>query len=518
MTNLKSFIEDIESHSLKRAFLTLFAWIILRIFFESVFESSHYLGYIPFSYKALVIYFLHYPSFYLSLFLVIVMVTSLITRTEIKKTISVFAFGFGIVVFVPFIDWVIGGGFRITYPLRMGPYLFSSLNPFVSIMEYGGSPGQRIVFFLVCLLVAFYGYLKTKKIISGVALFIILYLLIILMGGMPTLLAGDRPEDVYRTGGILYSDTQKYTSIFILLLISFVVLYFYLIDKRSFRLLILSIRLERSTFYGAVGLAGFFLALQQSSYAPRVSFIFDWVGLVILYLAIFFGFTGTSVVNDFFDKNGDSITRLRNPLTRDIEPQYYLFWGIVLKIFTLTLSLLLGYVPFLIMITLLILGLLYSMPPVRLKRIPLVSSFTLAVSVVLVLAMGYSIIAGGEVFNRIPGSILKATLLSGTFGFTAKDINDIEGDRRTGIRTLPVIFSTSDGRLLRLPMGIIISSSYLFFPVFIKGVLPGSAVFAVSTLLYTILVKRLNEWFYFLLLYLYGGYLFIILSSLPQLI
>ncbi len=517
MATLKKFLEEIESQNLKRTFLTIFLWLFLRIFLESVFESSHYIGYIPFSYKALVIYFLHYPCFYLSLFLGIVIITALIIKEDVRKITSAFAFGFGIVVFVPLIDWIFDGGYKITYPLRIGPYLLSGLNPFVSIIEYGGSPGQRIIFFSVCILVAFYGYFKTKKIVSGVILFFILYFLIILLGGMPTLLAGNRPEDVYITGGILYSDTQKYTAIFILLLIPFAILYFYLLNKRGFKLLILSIRLERSIFYGAVGLAGLFLALQQAPYFPGISFIFDRLGLVILFLAIFAGFSGTSVVNDLFDKRGDSITRLRNPLLRGIEPQYYLVGGTLLNIFALALSLILGYVPFLLMLTLLILGLLYSMPPVRLKRIPIVSSFTLAVAMVLALAMGYSIITGGEVFNRIPGSILKATLLAGTFGFTAKDINDIEGDKKTGILTLPIIFSGQDRGLLPLPMGIVIGSSYLFFPLFIKELLSGSVFFAVITLLYTTLIKRPKEWFYFLLLYLYGGYLFFTLSRLPNL-
>lgn len=519
MSGIQEFLRHIESVKLRRSFFTLLAWVFLRIFFEGIFELPHRIGYIPFSYKALVVYFIHYPSFYLSLFLIAAIITALITHEQIQKITGAFAYGYGIVLFVPLIDWIIGGGYSITYPLRIGPYLISSLNPFTSIIEYGGSPGQRIIFFVICLLIAFYAFLKTKKILISILLFVILYFTIILLGGLPTLIAGNRPENLYITGGILYSDTQKFASIFVLLLVFATIFYLYLVNKGSFKLLIPSIRPERAVFYSSVGVCGLLLSLHQTSVSVqnRFPFIFDRIGIAILWLSLAFGYQGAAAINDFFDEESDTLTRLRNPLVKGINRNYYLAWTMIFTGFAIILSMLINYVCFLLMLSLIVLSILYSMPPVKLKRIPLISSFVLAVATVMSMAMGYSIVSGGNVFSQMPGSILKATLIAITLGFVAKDIEDITGDIKSNVLTLPIIFSTKNQQMLRLPIAIIIGSSYLFFALFIKQLFIGSLIFAIATILYIMLAKKLHEWTYFVLLYLYGAYLVYMLGRLPVL-
>jgi len=519
MKGIGKFIENIESESLKRAFLTLFSWMFLRIFVEGVFEASHRIGYLAFSYKALVIYFVHYPAFYLSLFLVITLITALITKIDIRKVTSVYSYGFGLILLVPLIDWMIGGGYTITYPLRIEPYLVSSLNPFTSIIEYGGSPGQRIIFFFICLLITLYAICKTRKILISITLFFISYCIIILLGGLPTIIAGNKPESLFITGGILYSDTQKFASIFLLLLVFAIVVYLFLMEKKKFKLIMNSLRLERAAFYGGIGIFGLLLALHQQTVTVQQSlpFVFDRIGILVLWLTLALGFQGAAAINDFFDIESDNLTRSRNPLTQGLDKNYYLYWTAFIICLALGLSLLLNYVSFLIMSALIFLSILYSVPPVRLKRIPIVSSFILAVATVFSMTLGFSLLTGNRALNLMPSTILIPTLIGITLGFCAKDIRDVKGDRTSHVITIPVFFSRLHGPWSRLPIALIIGSSYLIYAIFIKQLFIGSLVASIVTILYIMVTKKVHEWFYFLLLYGYGGYLIYMLDKLPVL-
>jgi 4-hydroxybenzoate polyprenyltransferase len=519
MKSFSTLLKHVESAGLKRSLLTLGAWIFIRVFFEGVLEATHTIGYIPFSYKALVIYFLHFPLFYLGLFLMLVIITSFITGEDIRRVTSACAFGFGLIVLVPIIDWFTGGGYTITYPLRIGPYVLGALNPLVSIIEYGGSPGQRIILFIICVCIALYGFFKTKKLGTGILLFCATYVIIIMFGGLPTIVAGDRPEAIYITGGILYSDTQKFASLFLLLTICATVCYLLLLDKKKFMLVLRSLRPERALFYAGMGFFGMFLALHQQGISLFTAFpsLFDSIGIIIMFLCLAIGFQGAAAFNDHHDQTGDSITRSRNPLVRDLDTTYYVWWTGMLWICSLVCALLLNYVAFLIMITYLCIGILYSMPPIRLKRIPLVSTFILAVAAVVSMTLGYALIAGAGALNQIPRSILLPTLISITLGFTAKDIHDIEGDRASGVYTVPALVTPHTGKFRRLPIAVIIGFSYVCYALFMKELLWGALTFSAITIVYTMMVRTINEWVYFVLLYLFGVYLIITLNHLPPL-
>ena len=126
-----------------------------------------------FSYKAIIQYFIHFPLFYLSLFLILVIFISLILKEDIKRVTAVASVGIGLILFVPIIDWLIGRGYLITYPLRLKPFFTNFLNPTKSLVNIGVSPGQRIIIVLISFLVAFYALLKSKKLVISFLFLII---------------------------------------------------------------------------------------------------------------------------------------------------------------------------------------------------------------------------------------------------------------------------------------------------------------------------------------------------------
>lgn len=519
MKSLNALLKHVESTGLRRSLSTVMAWIFIRVFFEGVFELTHQIGYIPFSYKALVIYFLHFPLFYINLFLILVIITTLLTGEHIRRVTGACASGFGLIILVPLIDWFAGGGYAITYPSRIGPYLLGALNPFVSIIDYGGSPGQRIILFIICICLALYGYVKTKKISMGILLFLASYFIIVIFGGLPTIVAGNRPETMFVTGGILYSDTQKFTALFLLLSIISGICYMLLFDREKFVLVLRSLRPERALFYAGMGLFGLFLSLHQQGISIFSTFpsLFDTIGIIVMMVSLAAGFQCAAAFNDIHDLSEDRMTRSRNPLVQGLDSRYYSWWTGALCVTALLCALLLNYTAFLIMITYLAIGVLYSMPPIRFKRIPLVATFMLAVAVILSMALGYSLITGSTALNQIPQSILLPTLIGITLGFTAKDIHDTDADRVSGVYTVPALLVVGKGRLGRLPIAVLIGFSYICYALFIQELLWGAIVFSAATIIYSMMVRTTKEWVYFILLYLFGAYLVFMLNRLPTL-
>lgn len=502
--------------SLKRALLFILSWIFIRIFFEGVLEVSGRIGFSSFSYRTLLTYFVHFPLFYLGLFFLLILVIAGLTGEHVRKVTKVCSLGLASILLVPLIDWMVGHGFMITYPLRLGSYFIDFLNPTVSLVAIGVSPGQRIVAVLIALLICFYGYTKWRNVFRTFCLFLLSLVIIISFGGLTTLVAGNRPENVFVTGGILYTDTQKYCTIYILLfsVLSFAYICFF--NREYYRVFIKAARIERIFFYGAMAVFGFGISSIQAGSALEVSF-FNYLGIVTMFLSLAFGFWGLQVFNDFFDIDIDRIVDKNNPLLKGVTKKYYSIFGIFLMMMALCYAVIINFPAFLILLTYLLLGIVYSLPPARLKRIPVISTLILAVAVVLAIALGFSIHYGGRALNAIPAKILIPTVIAVTLGFIAKDIGHVEGDRAQGVITLPVLLYNPDTFTGRFPIAALVSASYLVYAFFIPQVLAGAVLFALVTFFYILLAKRTSELFCFSMLYLFGGYLFYTLIRLMPL-
>jgi len=292
--------------------------IFLRIFFEGIMEAAHSVGYSKFSYRAVLMYFVHFPLFYLTTFLTVTIIISLFLQEKITRVTKIATPGLGLIILVPVIDAICGGGCFITYPSRLESYFLHFLNPVVSLVDIGVSTGQRIVIFLICLLIALYTYIKTANFLKTLLLFFVVYLTILFFGGLTTIIAGNNPESIYIIGGMLKTDTQKFSAIYALLFLIVSLLYFYLLDKKNFRLLITSMRAERMVFYGGLGIAGLILAQPQSGLFYKIDF-FNFLATLFVFFSPGFNFWVVQILNDFFDVQSDKFSRPRNPFLKGIK-------------------------------------------------------------------------------------------------------------------------------------------------------------------------------------------------------
>ncbi|MDH4210727.1 MAG: UbiA family prenyltransferase [candidate division WOR-3 bacterium] len=512
---IERFIDRVESHSLGLAGFCVICWVFLRIFLEGIFESYHYIGFSPFSYKMLLTYFVHFPLFYFCLFLLLVIIISGLINEPVRNVTKTASIGLVIIVFVPLVDHFVGGGYAITYPLRLEPYLVNFLNPFVSLVDIGVSPGQRAAVFLISFLIGIYAFSKTRRPIRSIFMFLISLAVIILFGGLTTLLAVNHPESVYVPGGILYTDTQKYCALYMVLFSILAFVYLFLLNGKSARALLSTLRLERVSFYGGMAVFGFAVSLLQRGVVLEAG-IFNYAGILTIFLSLAFGFWSLQVCNDLFDADIDRTVGKKNLVLSGITGEYYYSFLVFLFACALCCALIINFQAFLILLAYLVLGIVYSMPPVRLKRIPVVSTFVIAVAVCLCIGLGFSVYYGGRAFAGIPGRVLIPTLVGVTLGFIAKDIGHVEGDRSQGVITVPVLLYDRVRLPGRIPVAMLVSSSYLVYALFIPQSFPGALLCASITFLYTIAVKKTSEVFYFLMLYVFGGYLlYVLLSVLP---
>jgi homogentisate phytyltransferase/homogentisate geranylgeranyltransferase len=330
------------------------------------------------------------------------------------------------------------------------------------------------------------------------------------------MLAGNRPEQVFVAGSILYTDTQKFAAIYALLFSALSFLFLFVVNRRNLGAIVRTVRLERLIFYGAMAIFGFILAIHQLGMGFD-GHEFSYLALIMIFLSLCFGFWGLQVVNDFYDVDIDRVVSKENPLLRGVGQEYYKIFGCILLFIALAYAFTINFPAFLILNSYLLLGIIYSMPPVRLKRVPLISTFTLALAVMLSIAFGFSVYYGNRAVNAIPLRLLAPTLIAITLGFTAKDINDISGDRKHGVMTIPVLLYDRNALTGRLPVAAIISCCFLVYIAFIPEIIPGALACATGTLLYTLLQRDPKEWFYFLVLYIFGGYLLYTLLNLPPL-
>jgi homogentisate phytyltransferase/homogentisate geranylgeranyltransferase len=503
----------VESTSLRWSYCLVICWVFLRIFFEGILESHHYVGFSPFSYKMVLTYFVHFPLFYFCLFLILVILISLLIRENVRKVTKAASFGLVAITFVPVIDWLINRGYMITYPLRSGAYFLDFLNPFVSLANIGVSPGQRITIVLISFLISIYAFSKTRSHFRAALLFLVSLIVIIIFGGLTTLLAANRPETVFVPGSILYTDTQKYCVIYLLVFSVFVFVYLYMLSREFFTSILRSMRWERMTFYGMMAVFGLGISMVQKGIGFQTG-IFDYLGIVTLFLSLAFAFWGLQVFNDIFDVDIDRVTGRRNPLLSRVTIGQYSAFFILLAILASVYALIINFSSFLILVAYLFLGIIYSLPPARLKRIPVISTMNIAVAVCLAIGLGFSVYYGGRALNAMPGKLIFPTLIAVTLGFSAKDIGHVDGDKAQGVVTLPVLLYDHRQLLRRMPMAVLVSVSYLVYAIFIPQLIPGALLCALATFLYSVFMEEPNETFYFVMLYLFGGYLFYVLTRL----
>ncbi|MDD4894568.1 MAG: UbiA family prenyltransferase [Candidatus Omnitrophica bacterium] len=148
----------------------------------------------------------------------------------------------------------------------------------------------------------------------------------------------------------------------------------------------------------------------------------------------------SNVNNQYFDLEIDKINKPFRPLpSARISKKNTIIFAFLLYFVALVLSWVINLQFFLIVLVTAALTFFYSAPPLRIKQYPFLSNICIALPRgMLLIVAGWSIIK--PVFHIEPWFIglIFALYLFGAA--TTKDFSDIEGDKRFGVKTLPVLY------------------------------------------------------------------------------
>ncbi len=150
-------------------------------------------------------------------------------------------------------------------------------------------------------------------------------------------------------------------------------------------------------------------------------------------------FAASHAINDVYDAEIDAINRPHRPIPSGVlstDDAYSL--AMLLYLFGLFRSMFVNTAFSLLVLAIVLLTLLYSVPPVRLKKRFVLNNMVIGLSYgLLIFLAGWSVF--GNIFDPTPwvlGLLLTFFLLGAS---TTKDFHDLPGDKLHGAKTLPVV-------------------------------------------------------------------------------
>ncbi len=165
-----------------------------------------------------------------------------------------------------------------------------------------------------------------------------------------------------------------------------------------------------------------------------------WAALV--YAAVF-----AIVSNNMEDIGADKISNPSRPLVKGtVDPRSYLKAGISCQFIALAISSFSGWSVLFGIIGISMGYYLYSCPPLRLKRVPFLAKFMIGLNSFIAALTGFTIIGGDPSEFPITWAVFILVPLSLAANFI--DLKDTEGDRATGVQTLPVIFGEKKAKII----------------------------------------------------------------------
>ncbi|AIF68464.1 prenyltransferase [Palaeococcus pacificus DY20341] len=176
---------------------------------------------------------------------------------------------------------------------------------------------------------------------------------------------------------------------------------------------------------GLVGILGAMVAIGQFPPVDKA---------ILVFLVVFLGCSGGNTINDYFDYEIDKINRPTRPLPRGAMARKT---ALIYSIFLFAVGLILAYK--INIQALLVAGVAYSLMVLyawKLKPLPFIGNLVVA------FLTGITPIYGAIAVEKIgfAGYLALSAFLVNVSREIMKDIEDVEGDKAEGARTLPIIW------------------------------------------------------------------------------
>jgi len=523
--------------SFSQAMFGFFGIIGIRFFMENLSNPSPSFPAVPD-----LLTMVHYALFYAGAFLSTVLVLRIFVP-DIKKISKVVLFLLPIMWFPPLIDLIVshGAGYQMAYIFANGKALWNDFLTIGGTPLFGGiTPGIKSEMVVLMLGLAFYVFSKTKNIVSAGAALILGYCNIFIWLAIPSIIAlflgfagvplaaspsyfliGQFAASHIPIHIVQPTEALSYAAATGTVFNAGISYILYLLDTALFagwailyrprflKAFLRNCRPERIiTFFSLIGV-GILTAIKIENAQPFNNWV-DVVALIILLVAYFCAWIFAVGVNDIVDIDIDRVSNQDRPLVVGAVTEeemrgantFFLLWSFIG-------AFIVGYWAVFAMMLFTAAYYVYSAPPLRFKRVPILATFLISLASLSTAAAGFYFASPTQFSSAFPGRLLILVIVFFTLVANIKDIKDIEGDRVAGIATIPAAIKGHTGKAI---VGAMLAAAVLSVPV----ILSSAALFIPSLIAaalgyYFVVAEPYHEGNIFLLYFLYAIIAWIIL-------
>lgn len=240
----------------------------------------------------------------------------------------------------------------------------------------------------------------------------------------------------------------KMSIILILILMTLAAYWFW----KEYRLICIALwknaRLPQIVWHGGLVLLGMLLGVIFSDVSANFS-LFDYLATIVLLAAVVSAWLASVVTNDIYDTLIDQKTNPKRPLIeKTVRPETYKEIGILFFALSLILSGIVSFPAMFLLVCYQGLAWIYSAPPFRLKRVPVLATILASIAGLSIFFAGFVTVSPTQDLAGLPASIALFLLAAYAVSIPIKDFKDIEGDRGDHVLTLPVILGAERAKLL----------------------------------------------------------------------
>lgn len=488
---------------------------------------------------------LHYFVWFSGSFLTLTLLVYLVTKRDILK-ISKYMLAVHVLIWVTAIIDMAAyrGEHKLSYIyLGVGDLL---KNVFTAGINYGGvGLGQMIIIPTIAAITGLYVYYCTRKYARSILGACLIYFGIFAWGAFPSLfrigynlfhgrfLANEPAREVGRffllsgeNSALSFNIVQPQTvqlgtrlqelvqvNLFSQLFFAAVVILFavwaYLASREKFVLVVGNIR-----FFGIIHYyLNFLIGLLLAATSPLLNVNWaTWLSGAIVAFAYYAAYMYALGVNDISDLQTDKVSNSNRPLPRGkLSNEDLKEFNFAFLILALVAAYLSGIVIFYAVLVAVMASYVYSVQPLRLKRVPFVSTFLIGLASLTAVLSGFYFLHFTKAISSFPLSFAAAILMFHTLWGAVKDLKDREGDRADKVITFANLFSEKGSRLAVSALAVL---GYLSVPL-VLGIpaLIFVSIAAAAVTAWMIFKNRLqNNYPLFFVYYLYTASVIIIVG------
>lgn len=477
----KKFFEIREEISLFKIALSLFALVVIRTFIEN-FSSPYYTGTFFPPKEA----YLHFPVYYFSVFLTFSLILYAFTKKPLNQIANFLIKPFFFILIPPIVDLVVtrGRGDMMSYVIT-GPQNFAYL--FLKLMDprgYAGiTMGIHVAAYLIFFCLAVFTYKATKNLKKSLLVVFVSYSALFLYAISPSLIALPyHLNNNQKSADISYQETIKeswlfsneeakkdfvlnifnssslnqvqgiydspITQLFYIALVFQSLLFFSITYPKLWGAIKKDLRLARIFFWIIISAIGILAAESVFEDIVLLNFI-NLASLIVFFVLIVLNIWLAVCINDQQDIKIDQISNPNRPLADgSFNISEWNSFQLILIFLMLPGFFILNSIAIFFILFAQMVYYIYSVEPFKLKNHYLTSSVAIGAAAMAIFSAGFFMFSTDNTVSVFP---IKSALLLGLSiaiisGF--KDIKDFEGDKKFGIKTLPVIFGLEKSKTI----------------------------------------------------------------------